>query len=247
MRGCRGRGRGGSGRAGATPGRGPRHRRPRGAADAGPRRCLPRRRYSLFRPIRRRRRAGGQQDLHQTGGRRGRRADRRLGALHGRRCRADACAPGRRPHRGQGRWAGSGQGCGRRRHRGRGGGRHRRLHGGPCAWRGRRRRGDRGMSHRRGDQLLRLVRRHHGSPVRRGAGPQARLRRRSGAEHRRHGRVRPSARLHACPGSGGDGPHHPALPGRDGGARHAVLRRAVRRAHADRAGAEADRVQCAFR
>ena len=42
---------------------------------------------------------------------------------------------------------------------------------------------------RRGGVVLRAVRRRDRDPARLGAGPQARLRRRSGPQHRRHGRL----------------------------------------------------------
>ena len=54
----------------------------------------------------------------------------------------------------------------------------------------RRRRGrDRGIHGRRGGQPLRAVRRRARAAAGRRAGPQARLRRRQGPEHRRHGRL----------------------------------------------------------
>ena len=55
--------------------------------------------------------------------------------------------------------------------------------------RGRRRGRDRGVPRRRGGLLLRALRRRDRDPARLGAGPQARVRRRSGAQHRRHGRL----------------------------------------------------------
>ncbi len=56
---------------------------------------------------------------------------------------------------------------------------------------------DRGISGGRGGQLLLPGRWRDRAAVRLGAGPQARLRRRPGAEHRRHGRLFPGAGLHA--------------------------------------------------
>ena len=66
----------------------------------------------------------------------------------------------------------------------------------------RRRRGrDRGLPRGRGGELLRPLRRHHRDPARHRAGPQARLRRRRGSQHRRHGRL--FARPGADPGARG--------------------------------------------
>ena len=55
--------------------------------------------------------------------------------------------------------------------------------------RGRQRSRDRGISRRRRGLLLRALRRRDRDPARLRAGSQARLRRRQGAEHRRHGRL----------------------------------------------------------
>ena len=55
--------------------------------------------------------------------------------------------------------------------------------------RGRRRSRDRGVPRGRGGQVLRAVRRRHRAAAGHRAGPQARLRRRHGTEHRRHGRL----------------------------------------------------------
>ena len=93
---------------------------------------------------------------------------------------------------------------------------------------------DRGMPGRRGSLLLRALRRRGGAAARRGAGPQAGRRGRHRPEYRRHGRLFAAARLHRRAARRGDGAHHPARPGRDGAARHALPRRPVRRADADR-------------
>ena len=53
---------------------------------------------------------------------------------------------------------------------------------------------DRGIPGGRGGELLRALRRQDRHPLRHGAGPQARLRRRRGPEHRRHGRLFARAR-----------------------------------------------------
>ena len=74
---------------------------------------------------------------------------------------------------------------------------------------------DRGMPRRRGSLVLRAVRRRNGHPACLGAGPQARLRRRQGAEYRRHGRL--------FAGADHDGRDEQARDGRDhhaDGARH---------------------------
>ncbi len=170
----------------------------------------------VFGPTPGRRRAGGQQDLHQAGRRCRRRADRRLGALHRCRRRPRPCPRAGRPDRGQGGWAGRRQGRGGRHDGGRGRGRHRRDHGGRAPWRRRRRGGDRGMPGRPGGLVLRPVRRRDRAAARRRAGPQARRRWRHRPEHRRHGRLFPAAGLHRCAARRGHGPHHPPDPGRDG-------------------------------
>ena len=76
--------------------------------------------------------------------------------------------------------------------------------------------GDRGIPARRGSELLRSGRRHDRAAARHGAGPQARLRRRPGPEHRRHGRLFAGADHDAGalpPRHGGD---HRADGARDG-------------------------------
>ena len=109
-------------------------------------------------------------------------------ALHRGRARQGLCAPTDDADRHQGGRARGRQGRDHRRddRRGRGRDRHdvRRR-----AGRGRRRGRDRGISRRRGSLVLRAVRRRDRDSARLGAGPQARPRRRQGAEHRRHGRL----------------------------------------------------------
>ena len=94
----------------------------------------------------------------------------------------------RRADRGEGRRARGRQGRRGGAERRRGGGRDRHdVRGRP--WRGRRRGRGRGVPRRRGSVVLRAVRRRERDPARLGAGPQARLRRRPGPQHRRHGRL----------------------------------------------------------
>ena len=68
------------------------------------------------------------------------------------------------------------------------------MMGGAPLRRGRRARRDRGAAGRRGGLLLRDHRRRDVASARRGAGPQARARRRPRREHRRHGRLLAAAR-----------------------------------------------------
>ena len=112
---------------------------------------------------------------------------------------------------------------------------------------GRRRGRDRGVPGRRGGELLRPGRRHARPAARRGAGPQARLRRRHRPQHRRHGRL--------LAGAGDDRRDDPPHHGRDhladrarhGRARHALQGRAVCRPDDHRGRPQADRIQRALR
>ena len=112
----------------------------------------------------------------------------------------------RRADRGQGRRT-----CRRQGRRGGGNGRRGRSRHRHDVFRraGRARLGDRdrGLPRRRGSLVLRAVRRRDGDPAGLGAGPQARLRRRQGAEHRRHGRL--------FAGADHDRGDEPARDGRD--------------------------------
>ena len=171
----------------------PRRRRAGGAARrrAGRRaRC---RRHSRFRANESGRADRRVEGLHQGPLPRGRDSDRRLSAfLRSRRsarlCR-EPCAAGR------------GEG-GRARRRKRRDGRDRSRHGAPGARRGFLRAGclgrHRGVSRRRGGELLRALRWQDGDPLRHGAGPQARLRRRPRPEHRWHGRLFAGADPRRC-------------------------------------------------
>ena len=139
---------------------------------------------------------------------------------------ARACPGGRRADRGQGRRARGRQGRDRREYGGGGrGGRPRRP--GRRVRRGRRLGGDRGVHDRRGGVALRPVRRGGGAPHRHGAGPQARLRRRRGAEHRRYGRLLPRAGpVGRCRGARDAGDRAPD-PAGDGPPRDTVFGRAL--------------------
>ena len=132
--------------------------------------------------------AGKLEEIHQGAVQRVRHSDRRLWPFHRSRCgeglhpqtgRADR-GQGRRACRRQGRRGGDDDGRSRSRHR------HdvrRRVR------RGRRRGRDRGVSVRPRDQLFCAVRRRDRDRAGLRAGPQARVRSRPGAEHRRHGRL----------------------------------------------------------
>ena len=91
---------------------------------------------------------------------------------------------------------------------------------------GRRLRGDRGVSRRRGNLVLRLVRWREGAAARLGHGPQAGRRGRHRPQYRRHGRHLAGSRHDA----GARGPHHArdrrADAGRDAGPRHPIQGRA---------------------
>ena len=182
------------------------------------------------------------QGLHQGPVPRQQHPDRGLRALHRRRAGEGLCPRAGRADRGQGRRARRRQGRGRGADacRGRGRDRHdvRRR-----AGRGRRRGRDRGISGGEEASFFALCDGETAIAARLGAGPQARLRRRHGPEHRRHGRLFAGAGDDA----GDDRAHH----GRDrraDDARHegdgrAVQGRAVRRPDDHRAGPEADRIQ----
>ena len=79
------------------------------------------------------------------------------------------------------------------------------------------------------------------------AGPQARVRRRPRAQHRRHGRVFAGAGDDGGPDRADDGHDRHADGQGDGAARDAVRRRALRRADAHRPRAAAHRIQRALR
>ena len=153
--------------------------------------------------------------------------------------------PGR-ADRGQGRWACRGQGRGGRSNlaRSRRRGRH------DVRWRvrcGGRRGRDRGVSRRPRDQLLCAVRWRDRDRARLGAGPQAGVRSRPGAEHRRHGGLFADAVRDAADPCRDHGEDYSAHGGGDEGARHAVSRRAVCRRDADAGGTETVRIQCPLR
>ena len=113
-----------------------------------------------------------------------------------RRARVPRCRQGRRPGRGEG---------GRRRPRSRHGGRgDSRRHGRAPVRRCGDPRRPRGMPGRARGVVLRPVRRPTGDAALVGAGSQARLRRRRGAEYRRHGRVL----AEPAPGCAAAGAHH---------------------------------------
>ncbi len=205
-----------------------------------------RRRHQGVRPEQGRRPPRRLQGLHQGPVPGQQDTDRRLRAVHRRRAREGLRARAGRADRRQGRRARRRQGRrGRGERRGsRGRDRHdvrRRL------GRGRRRGGGGGVSRRRGSLVLRALRRRDRDPARLGAGPQARARRRSGAQYRRHGRL--------LAGAGDDAGAHAPRHGRDRAAdraRHegdgrALQGRALCRADDHRRGAEADRIQRALR
>ncbi len=154
--------------------------------------------------------AGGLQGIHQGALHGVRHSDRRLWPL--RRCGRGAglCPRPRRADRGQGRRACRRQGRGGRSNLARSRGRHRhdvRWRVRCCGRRGR----DRGVSLRPRDQLLCAVRRRDRDRARFGAGPQAGVRPRPGAEHRRHGRLFADAVRDAgdpCRDHGEDHPAH---------------------------------------
>ena len=131
---------------------------------------------------------GGLQGIYKSALHRVRHSDRRLWPFHQCRRRAGLCPRQGRADRGQGRRACRRQGRRRRPDPGRGRSRHRH----DVRWRVRRRRrggGDRGIFVGPRDQLFCLVRRRHRDCAGFRAGPQARVRSRPGAEHRRHGRL----------------------------------------------------------
>ena len=100
---------------------------------------------------------------------------------------------------------------------------------------------------RRGSLLLRALRRRERDPAGHRAGPQARVRRRQGSEHRRHGRLFAGADDDAGIVAPRDGRDRDADAARDEGDGRALQGRALCRADDDRAGAEADRIQRALR
>ena len=138
---------------------------------------------------------------------------------------ADRVGGVRLSRRAEGRRARGRKGRGRRRGSRRGRRRDPRRDGRAAVRRRRRAPRHRGMPGRPGGVVLRALRRHARDPDRLGAGSQAHLRRRPGAEHRRHGGVRaePAARRRRCRRAIMRGDHRP------GAARHARRRHRVPR------------------
>ncbi len=164
------------------------HHRPRGSPGRGHRRPLHGRRPRLLRTFTGRGETGGIQGLYQGFPRAARHSHRELRRLHRGHLRSaihpgTETAPG-----GQGRWPRRRQG---RRHLRdpRSGPRRRDGHARRRLRRCRRDHRDRGIPARRGSQLHRHRRRSRRAASRHFAGSQAPRRRRSGTEHRRHGRL----------------------------------------------------------
>ena len=190
--------------------------RPGRADRGGHRRRSQRRGLQGIRPDQGRGPAGKLEEFHQGAVPRQQYSDRGLRPFH--RCRR---GEGLYPRAGR---ADRGQGGRSRRRQGRRGGDDRRgsARGGRHdvrrrSWRGRRRSRGRGIHAGRGGLVLRAVRRRARAAAGHRAGPQARLRRRQGAEHRRHGRL--------FAGAGDDGGDLRAGDGRDD---HADAARAER-------------------
>ena len=167
----------------------PRRHRSGSAARRRPRRRSRGARHQSVRAVARGGTARRLQGLHQGSLRAGRNSDRCLSPASPMRMRPRPMSRARPlPDRHQGRWARRRQGRDHRRDGGRGARRDR------CLLRRRLRRGgrgsgDRGVPARRGGELLRPGRWHDGAAACHRAGPQARFRRRSGTEYRRHGRL----------------------------------------------------------
>ena len=222
--------------------------RPRGAARDRTHRPVRGARPRRVRPQPQGRAARGQQGVRQGDHGRRRRRDRRLPAAHrsrhGARRRGGprglpAGRQGRRPGRRQGRADLQGQGRGARG--GRGLLRRARVR------RGRRRAHHRGVPHRLRGLAAGALRRRDGRAARAGAGLQAHLRRRPGAQHRRHGQLLPGAGVRA---EGHRRSHGPGGRARRGGApppRRQLPRRAVRRPHRRRGRHQGARVQLPLR
>ena len=105
----------------------------------------------------------------------------------------------------------------------------------------------RGFSRRRGGELFRAGRRQGRAAARRGAGPQARRRRRHRPQYRRHGRLFAGARAHPGARGPGHGAHHPAdgaAMAREGRPFKGVLYAGLMLTES---GAEAARIQCPLR
>ncbi len=115
---------------------------------------------------------------------------------------------------------------------------------GQQARRRRRARRDRRVSGGRGSELHRDGRRQACAAARVEPGPQASARRRSGPEHRRHGRVLARAYRHAATARARDARNHPADSARHGEGRHPLHGFPVRRSDDRRARQSEDaRVQ----
>ena len=160
--------------------------------------------FKVFGPSRAAARTRRLERLHQGSRRRIRHPHRRLSPLRRLLRSQGLCGRAEAADRSQGRWACRRQRRGHRRNACGGRDRHR------CLFLGRvricrRRSGDRGISRGRRGELLRPHRRQDRAAARHGARPQARLRRRPGPQHRRHGRLFAGADYDAGPLRARDG------------------------------------------